>query len=558
MSDSSQALEDEAHAVTAGQPAGTDPASAVTAERPEGTDPAHAAVPSRSGRTAFLRRWLAAFLLIATFSTTWSLVTPPAGGPDEQYHAIKAAAVVTGQFTGRPDPVLGGGATFVEVSARWERLDYMPGCFAFQPAVPADCAGSLDGPTGDKDVRTRAGISPPFFHGVVGAPMHFLSSLDGLYLSRLIGSLVAAAMVSAALTLAATARSWFLVGGVVVAWTPMAAFLSGVINPSSLEISAATLVWVSGLLLVRPEGVPPWLQRRLVWFFAAAAIPFALTRQASPILLACIVAVLLIAAPWARVRALVADRRIWLPAGLVAAAALGAVAWLVANPLGPGGDKATVVYGRRDMVTVPLGRLGEMYEQMIGLFGWLDTRPPSFVRLGWTAAVALLLVLGVTLGPRRLAVATGALAVGTLGVYIGLEGSLLRETGPIFQGRYLLPLAMGLVALAGRGIDETAPELRRRLLPVLGVVVGLTAVGHLVAIWFGARRFAVGTGGPVWFVGDARWQPAIPQAFVLFVALAAIGGLTAWIWTAVRADVGGAGGLPADGGGTDALRTVRG
>src|ERR671916_2960881 len=445
MSDSSRVLEGEAAPATEGEPGSAVPQPSTSGRTGdatvEGADPAPGddAAAARRDRSTFLRRWLAAFLLLATFSTAWSLVTPPAGGPDEQYHAIKGAAVVTGQFTGRPDPVLGGGATFVDVSARWERLDYMPGCFAFRPEIPADCAGSLDGPTGDKDVRTRAGISPPFFHGVVGAPLHFLSSIEGFYLARLVGSLVAAAMVSAALTLAATARSWFLVGGVVVGWTPMAAFLSGVINPSSLEISAGTLVWVAGLLLVRPDGVPAWLQRRLAWFFAAAAIPFALSRQASPILLATIVAVLVIAAPWARVRALATDRRIWLPAGLVAAAALGAVGWLMANPLGPGGDKAVIVYGRRDMVTVPLSRLGEMYEQMIGLFGWLDTRPPSVVRWGWTLASVLLVVLGTARGQRRLA-------------------------------------------------------------------------------------------------GDARWQPAIPRGFVLAVALAAIAGLVAWIWSAARTD----------------------
>src|SRR5918998_2659548 len=220
MSDSSRVLEGEAARTTERAPgsAVTDPSTADPGTGPAGEDavdgpdpaPGDDAADGRWDRTTFLRRWLAAFLLLATFSTAWSLVTPPAGGPDEQYHAIKGAAVVTGQFTGRPDPVLGGGATFVEVSARWERLDRMPGCFAFQPAVPADCAGVLDGPTGDKDVRTRAGISPPFFHGVVGAPMHFLSSLDGLYLSRLIGSLVAAAMVSAALTLAVAGHPWIM------------------------------------------------------------------------------------------------------------------------------------------------------------------------------------------------------------------------------------------------------------------------------------------------------------------------------------------------------------
>ena len=384
---------------------------------------------------------------------------------------------------------IGGGATFVEVSARWERLDYMPGCFAFHPEIPADCAADeLDGPTGDKDVRTRAGITPPFFHGVVGAPMHVLPTLDGLYLSRLIVSLVAAAMVGTALTLAASARSWFLVGAVLVSWTPMAAFLSGVINPSALEIGAATLLWVSGLLLVRPEGVPDWLQRRLVWFFAGAAIPFVLTRQPSPILLGAIVAVLVVAAPWPRMRALMADRRVWLPAGLVVVATLGAVVWLLANPLGPGGDQAVVVYGRRDMITVPLSRLGIIYEQMIGLFGWLDTRPPAVVRWGWTAAIVLLLVAGVTRGPRRLAVATGVAVLASLGFYVGLEGSLLRETGPVFQGRYLLPLAMGIAIASG-----VPPALGLISAIIGGIVVGV-AVLLMDVIVFSGNGFVEGDG----------------------------------------------------------------
>src|SRR5690606_14964644 len=129
-----------------------------------------------------------------------------------------------------------------------------------------------------------------------------------------------------------------------------------------------------------------------------------------------------------------------------------------------------------------------------------------------------------------------AATVVSLCFYVGLEGSLLRQTGPVFQGRYLLPLAMGIVMLAGRGVDESAPERRRRLLPALGVVVGITAAAQLVAIWFGARRFAVGSDGAVWFVGDARWQPDIPQAVSLLVAVVAITGLRVWVWTAARGD----------------------
>jgi hypothetical protein len=347
---------------------------------------------------------------------------------------------------------------------------------------------------------------------------------------------VAAALLAMALSLAAAARSWFLVGAVLVSWTPTAAFLSGVINPSSLEISAGTLVWVSGLLLARPDGVPTWLRRRLAWFLVAGAVPFALSRQVSPILLTGIVATLLIATQRSRLRSLAADRRIWLPAGLVAAATLGAVVWMLTHPLAPGGDQAAVEYGRRDMITVPLGRVGELYTQTVATFGWLDTRPPGLVLTGWTVAIGVLVVLGTTLGPRRLVVAAGALAVGTLTVYVGLEASMIREHGPLFQGRYLLPMAMGIVMLPARGIDEAEPAIRRRLLPALWIVLGITATAHLVSIWFGARRFAVGTEGPVLFLGRPGWHAGVPQAISLGLALVAVGGMVAWVRSIMRHD----------------------
>ena len=67
--------------------------------------------------------------------------------------------------------------------------------------------------------------------------------------------------------------------GLAVAWTPIAAFLAGVINPSALEISSALLVWTAGLFLVRPVALPAWLRGRVVWHFAAASALFVVSRQ---------------------------------------------------------------------------------------------------------------------------------------------------------------------------------------------------------------------------------------------------------------------------------------
>ena len=139
--------------------------------------------------------------------------------------------------------------------------------------------------------RTRASARPSTTRSSA-LPLRLFPSLEGVYLARLVSGVIAAALVATAVQLAVAARSRFLVAGVAVALTPIAAFLSGVINPSALEISAALLVWVSGLLIVRPVDLPPWLSRRLIWHFAVASALFVVSRQLSPLFLACIVAVL--------------------------------------------------------------------------------------------------------------------------------------------------------------------------------------------------------------------------------------------------------------------------
>ena len=236
--------------------------------------------PGELDRSTHRRRWVVTFVLLVVFFSAWSLVTPPGGGPDESAHTIRAATLLDGQFTGDPYPAIGGGARLVEAPAPLDALD--PVCFAFQPGISAECRPSYDGPDGDKEMVTNAGISPPAYYAFVGLPLRLFPSLEGVYLARLVSGVIAAALVATAVQLAVAARSRFLVAGVAVALTPIAAFLSGVINPSALEISAALLVWVSGLLIVRPVDLPPWLSRRLIWHFAVAScavrrVPAALT-----------------------------------------------------------------------------------------------------------------------------------------------------------------------------------------------------------------------------------------------------------------------------------------
>jgi Predicted membrane protein (DUF2142) len=478
-------------------------------------------------RSAYRRRWLVTFVLLVALASAWSLVTPPGGGADEPAHAIKAAAVAGGELTGEPYPPVGGGARVVEAPASLDALD--PTCFAFQPGISADCRPSYEGPDDVEDMVTNAGVSPPVYYALVGGPLRLFPSLDGLYLARLVSGVIAAALVATAVQMAAAARSRFLVVAVAVSWTPMAASLTGVINPSALELSAAVLVWVSGLLLVRPNPLPGWLERRLIWHFALASALFAVSRQLSPLFLACIVGVLAVAAPWPRLRELVGDRRIWVAAGAVVVSTAFAGGWLVAHPVGDEtAVPATAVGGSRALST-PLGHLGVLYEQMIGIFGWLDAAPPAAVVLSWTVAIGVLVLLGAALGARRLVVALAAIAAASVVVPTAVAASQMEEYGIIFQGRYILPLGVGVVLIAGRAIDEADRELVDRLSRVVVLVLSLTVVAHLVAIWFAARRFAVGVGGPVFFVREG-WTPGISLVVPLAVAFVAVPGFAWWCW----------------------------
>jgi hypothetical protein len=460
-------------------------------------------------KSRFWRGWFGTYALLLTLAVAWILVTPPIGGPDEHSHAVKAAAAVTGQLAGDMPARPNGGARMVEVPGRLDMLSALP-CFAFRPELSAECSPSFEGSTRVRPVETRAGVSPPLYYVLVGAPIRIMPSLDGLYLSRLLSAAIACAMVTTALRLALAARSPFLTVATLVSWTPNALSLTGIISPSSLEISTAILVWVAGILLVRPGPLPDGIRRWLPWTFAGAASLFALSRQLSPLYLGCIAACLALGAARGRLREMLCDRSLLAPAAVTSVAAAAGAAWVLLLPPEPAADPVGTDYGTRTLLAIPLGRLNGLYLQAIGRIGWLDYGPPAFTVIAWTAVIGVLLVLGLVLGSRRLAAAW----VATLGVVLVvptvLEASQLNEYGILFQGRYVLPLAVGLVVLAARAVDELPRDFLERLVPLTAGLLALLVAGHVVALYFTARRFAVGVFGPVNIVTHPGWDPGIP------------------------------------------------
>jgi hypothetical protein len=96
----------------------------------------------------------------------------------------------------------------------------------------------------------------------------------------------------------------------------------------------------------------------------------------------------------------------------------------------------------------------------------------------------------------------------------------VRDIGFQWQGRYTMPLAVGVPILAGFSLSESArARLSTRRISYL-LIVAFT-LAQLVAFWQPLRSYSVGKNGTIWFFTRARWDPPIPSVVLLLVYTAA-------------------------------------
>ena len=122
--------------------------------------------------------------------------------------------------------------------------------------------------------------------------------------------------------------------------------------------------------------------------------------------------------------------------------------------------------------------------QTIGDFGWLDTPAPHLTKVIWIVAVAALVVLGLAISARcRRALPLLALAIVAMPVLF--EAPKLNASGTYWQGRYWLPLIVGVPLLASTALGRI-PALHSRRSPAAviavltaGLILGVAQAGRL-------------------------------------------------------------------------------
>jgi Predicted membrane protein (DUF2142) len=468
------------------------------------------------------------FAIFVAVGLCWDVSTPVFNAPDEPHHVIRAATVVRGELLEPQARMQPNGWTSVRAPESYTHSGISIRCYAFQRERPANCANFVDS-SRLVDFAARFGRYPPAYYAVVGLPTLFITSPSSVYLLRAVTVLLVAALLALGVTSIARLTDRRVAAmGFAFAVTPMVFFLGSVVNPSGVEIAAAISIWASGAVLVSEleAGVDPVVVRRV----GIAAGALALTRQLGPLWLAIAAVALAALAGRAGLRKLVASRaaRGW--AVVVAAALMLQFVWIavsgtlnVTDPSFASHDPTNIVLRQS------FGLSYAFFVQMIGVFGWLDTPVPNGVVVIWAVVLGVLVVLAAAWSLRRHAAVLGGVLLLAYAVPIALEAYSAPKAGYLWQGRYGMPLAVGVPILAGVLLARSpaVATIGRRLVTIVAVAF---FVGQFFAYAQSFRRNTVGYDGPIAFFVHPHWHPAIPAALLSIGYVAVLAVLTAWLF----------------------------
>lgn len=481
------------------------------------------------------RLFLLIFGCLLAVVTAQNLGTPRNAGPDEPAHIVRGAGLVRGEVFGdmsygdwleRGNGTLdAGGADIVNADPDSEDIQVydvprwvaQPSatCFAHNGEAPASC--SLVDRTGGNGALSTAPSYPIWSHILPGLATLLIHSSTALWLARFLHALVPVVLIAATLAHLISTRRQAAASAVLLATTPMVLFLLAVVNPSGVAVAGAIAVWVTLDDLLRNGRTPWWL---LTLGFGALVLP----RNDGLIWAALIVAVL--ALVWRRNPA-----TLWsvLPArNRVAVAAIGVVgaAWAVLS-----GGGLVPVAKPDNFVDQVFMNTGQHLREAVGVLGWLDTPLPESMYALWFFAAGL--VVMIALVTREYSRALGSAAALALFVVAGwvLEIVQGRTAGLFWQGRYALPVLVGMVIVAAMGTD-----VERRIGAVAAAIPGVLAlVVWNVAFFQQLRRWSVGAHGSIRPWAWDTWDTPVPIPLVVVVHVAATAGLAWLCWGPRRA-----------------------
>ncbi len=450
--------------------------------------------------------FVVAWVYFLALSSLWALASPIMSAPDEPAHAVKAAAVVRGQWLGQSSGVQGEWLK-VEVPEYIAGLHAVPTCYAHKPDQSAGCAPSIRNlGTSPTESSTSAGNYNPLYYSVVGVSTLITSGQKAIYGMRLITALWCSLFFALALAFAHMLwprRLPLIVMGAGV--TPMCLFLAGSINPNPVEIATTLCAFVCAYAMLECGFAHARLASLV---FGVSAFILANLRGLSVAWLA-VVLVGAVMLQWRPDLLAKAPRTVWIGLTLAAIGVGLGVAWqFVSNSFESLGGSA-VKDTPAQVVSVMLERSFDYAKEYVGVMGWLDTALPNVTYAVWDGAAAVLLVgcVAIWRGRRRLAVLLLMAVILVLPAVVQVPAA--PQVGYIWQGRYILPLVVVLFAAGGialEAVDVRHGVGRNVLKLALGSLVVANAYGFLWVL----RRYVTGLRPDLFWenlFASPLWQP---------------------------------------------------
>lgn len=431
--------------------------------------------PASGGRRVFAT-FLTGILLV---QAAWILALPAFRGIDEFDHVFKAAAVARGEWTSSGQARHGRGG-----------LVRIPGdivsaasavCRGYEYTRPDDCVPVRRFTGGNVEIASAASAYNPAYYLVVGTLARPFHGVEVDYVIRGVTALACALLLAWAATMVASwgRTPWPLVA-FTLGLTPVLVYSTAIASPNGVAYSGAALLWTSMLSVVRRRVGT--VREAVGAGVGAVAL---LTMHGTGPMLTFLVLVLVLALRPVRawLRFVNEHRAVWLGvAAIVLVVALASVAWIgYAHPAAIGEPADAPLTLADDLAFQAVWLL-----EAIAVFPTVTEYPPAVVYALWGLPLLGVLVLLL----RRARGRTLAVVLSTLALLVAIPAAFTAatyaDTGLAWQGRYSLPLWLGVSGLAAL----LASSRRGTFTALVPVVYAMEAAAVAVSVVHVARQEA--------------------------------------------------------------------
>jgi hypothetical protein len=444
-------------------------------------------------------RWLLAIFGAFTFALgiSWALIQPPYGLSDEPAHTIKALGTADGQLSGkRTIGQFGYSAMEFEVPAAYASIWHFT-CYSGDVTQTPKCAPPFPNDPNRTITTSTAGEYPPPYYAIVGVWGWISPGEIGLLLMRIATVLVCSIFLTMSAYLFIISGNSSRLVTLLACATPTVFAFSGAVNPFGPEVMASILYWTSGTLLLRSETEK---HRLFIIFSYIGAVSFGIIRPASFLWILISMGVILLAS-----KSLSASqvRTKNLRHFLISSSAgiLISLSWYLigmeVRGLGAGSPAGGSLL---DNMLVSLGKTPAYLQQIFGFFGWTTFYAPKFVLVFFIVAIILLFLSSARFSLRENTAIVFLLLFLICSPAI-LEGSRAASSGWGFQGRYLIPVGLGIPILLAL-MAKPKNGQRVYLLPFSLLII----ISHLATLGFVTKRFTEGLNGSSFWSTSIDWS----------------------------------------------------